>query len=341
MRPLRDAWSQLVERRLWPLALALALGVVAVPLVLAKQPAPGEASSAPARPVAPAAAAAGVGGPVPAVVRAVEEDAAGAPLRGRPKDPFRQQHVPRPASPSTGTGDGPSGMGDGGATAPGGGVDAPAPGAGGEDEPPEKTYRYASIDVRFGRAGTPLREIRDVPRLAPLPNAANPIVIFLGMRGDHETAVFMLSTDVHAQGDGRCVPSEKVCEAIELRLDDVAFLDVSAADGTVTQYELSVVAVELHETTSRTRAARAHARTSRSGRWLVRQRAATSAVASGLRFSLRSGTLEPVPGTFLERAERRRGEARERTAAGPRAAAGVRGGDGREPAAAPALVPAP
>lgn len=273
MRPVQDLWGQLVEKKLWPIALVLVAALVAVPLVLAKSPAPDSGQSAGGGPPV-AATAADLRTSDEAVVSVAEEQIEGVRLRGRVKDPFKQQHVP--AQPSAEGGSGPIGQPGAGSTTGGGdGSGDSGGGTGGDggtgDDAPE-TFTYASIDVAFGRAGTPLREIRNVPRLTPLPNASNPIVIFLGMRGDHETAVFMLSSDVHAQGDGRCVPSVKLCESIELRQDDVVFLDVRSADGSVVQYELSVVVVELHETTSKQQAKRSQARAARSRLWLERVR---------------------------------------------------------------------
>jgi hypothetical protein len=262
MRAIRDLWAQLVEKRLWPVALVLVLALVAVPLVLAKSPDPAaEEAAGDAPPVAAAAAAADLRDPgEPVVSVAVEIE--GAPLRGRSKNPFRQQHVPKEDDGAEGGG---AASGPTPVTGPGGGTTPPtlvddAP------QPEPETFTYASIDVRFGRAGASLREIGDVPRLTALPKAANPIVIFLGMRGDHETAVFLLSTDVHAQGvDLRCVPSVALCEAVELREGDVAFLDVRDEHGAITQYELDLVDVELHATTSESRASRTYARTSGPG----------------------------------------------------------------------------
>ncbi len=299
MKAVRDLWAQLVEKRLWPVALVLVVALVAVPLVLAKSPEPAaEQSDAP--PVAAAAAAADLrdpDGPVVSVAAAIE----GVPLRGRPKNPFRQQHVPKES--------GPEGRDSVPVEVPETGGDTGGPTDGddtGDEQPPPQTYRYASIDVRFGRAGGSLREIRDVPRLTALPKAANPIVIFLGMRGDHETAVFLLSTDVHAQGDGRCVPSIKLCEAIELRQDDVAFLDVRDENGVVTQYELDLVEVELHETTSKGKA---------SGTYASSSRAALPAKRRGTRLA-------------------RLGRAGETRRVGPQASAGATAG-------APTLTPLP
>lgn len=293
MSPVRELWSQLVEKRLWPLALVLVAALVAVPLVLARSASPAAddaASGAP--PVAAVAAAADLRAPGEPVISMAAE-VAGAPLRGSAKNPFVQQHVPKAQAAAGGDGaiEAPAAPGgDGGSGGDGGGA--------GDEQPPE-IYRYASIDVRFGRAGSPLREIRDVPRLTALPHASNPIVIFLGMRADHETAVFMLSTDVNAQGDGRCTPSPRLCEAIELRQDDVAFLDVRAQDGTVTQYELDLVAVEVHETTSKTKATGSYARSARADELLERvdrahgARQATPVASAGA--TPRAPSLTPLP----------------------------------------------
>lgn len=260
MRGLRDLWSELVERRLWPVALLLVAALVAVPVVLAKPAADEPATGADAPPAAAAARAADLRSAGEPVVSVAGGALAEVPLRGRAKNPFKQQHVPPRAAaeggtPATGAATAPAdtgGAGSGSGSGSGGGTGGS--GGGGDQGQAPQTYTYASIDVRFGRAGLPLRTIHDVPRLTPLPSAAQPIVIFMGMKADHETAVFMVSTDVHAQGEGTCVPSKKVCEAIELRRDQISLLDWAEPDGSVTQYELDLADVTLHETTSKAKA---------------------------------------------------------------------------------------
>lgn len=256
MRAIRDLWAEMVERRLWPVALVLAVALVAVPVVLAKQPAGGQAPAAAIDAPAVAPAAPAPGAPVVSVSAGGGGD---APMIGHWKDPFKAAPAPAGARPGTGTpavGGKPTGAGTGSS---GGGSGSSN---GGGAKPAPRTYVYASVDVHFGRAGNPLKEIKDVPRLAPLPSASDPIVIFMGTRSDHVTAVFMLSTDVQAQGDGRCVPSTKTCEAIELRRGGVALLDVTDANGFVTQYELDLDDVALHTTTSQSQASAAIARAS-------------------------------------------------------------------------------
>jgi hypothetical protein len=275
MRHVRDLLSDLVERRLWPVALLLVAALVAVPLLLAKSPSTTATSaSAPALP-----APAGGGAAEPAVSLATVTPQ-GAPLHGRARDPFRQQHVPHKAragapvsTPTTspGASNGSSGTSPSGSSKGSSGGATP-------HAPAPKTYLTVSIDVHFGKATSPhLHTHNDVPRLTPLPSATNPIVIFLGMRTDLKTAVFMVSSDVHAQGDGRCVPSRKDCETIELKEGQTTFLDVAAASGEVTQYELDLVKVTIHQTTSKAAAQAAYAHVSRAGAALLRHGANASA----------------------------------------------------------------
>jgi hypothetical protein len=306
MRPVRNVWNELVERRLWPVALLLVAALVAVPVLLAKSPPATTDAAAPAAVAAAASAAAPPSGePVVSVAQGDEPD---APLRGRAKNPFRQQHTVAESSATasatataTATGTTDSGSGNSGANG-GGRGDSGSGDAQPQPQPePQPTFAYASVDVRFGRAGQHLRAIRDVPRLTPLPSATNPIVVFLGTRRDRRTAVFLVSTDVHVQGLGQCVPSRSDCEAIELRDGDTAFLDVAAADGSVDQFELDLVGVTLHETTSKAVAQRAYARTSRVGRLLLGGSGRSSVQRRGhrqrvpFRWIARSGVLHIAP----------------------------------------------
>jgi hypothetical protein len=286
MRAVRGLVGELVERRLWPLALLLVLALVAVPLLLAKSPAQSADDAGPAleAPLASSAAAPEPAPPEETVVSVAQDGGPRAPLRGHAKNPFRQQHVQdedgaqvataATSEPSGGEG---SDASDGGQGSGGGGD---ASGGAQPSEPSQPSYVYTSIDVRFGHTGAPLQKLEDVRRLTPLPRTSHPVVIFLGMRHDRETAVFMLSTDVKVQGLGRCVPSRSVCEAIELRRGDTVLMHYTTTDGTVTQYELDLVDVVQHTTASQATASRAYARASRQGHRLLRRHARTSAGAA-------------------------------------------------------------
>lgn len=272
MSGLRALWADLVEKRLWPVAVLLLAALVAVPLLLSKAAANDSGEPRGLAPAAAAAAAASAGGDAgaggnvdaePTVVQ-LADGSDHAAMRGRAKNPFRPHLPPRRtregaalvagAGENAGNSGAEGGSGSGGDSGAngGGGSGGAAPGGasggrdgatgGGDGSPATPT---ATIDVRFGRAGTRLAEIADVPRLTPLPSEQQPIVIYLGLRRDRRTALFMISTDVRAQGDGRCVPSRTTCEAIELQAGQVAFLDHTADDGRITQYELDLTAVRV------------------------------------------------------------------------------------------------
>jgi hypothetical protein len=101
--------------------------------------------------------------------------------------------------------------------------------------------------VRFGEQGTK-RRAREIGRLTPLPDTEDPYLVYMGTPEDKNTAVFLLSTDVTATGDGVCRPRRSTCESVELRKGQTEYLEVTADDGTVTRYRLDLVRVERGET---------------------------------------------------------------------------------------------
>ncbi len=287
---LRDLRSELVEKRLWPVALLLIAALVAVPLVLAKsapdsspsQPDPVAAASAPADPPATA---------VPAVSLATTPGK-GARLRGHAKNPFRQQHVPPKPSTATSKATGAggtttSGAGSGGATSP----------AHAHSKSPSKTYLTASVDVNFGKSAGDLKLYRDLAKLTLLPSASNPIAVFLGVRSGQKTAVFLISTDTHAQGDGSCSPSPKDCEKVTLKEGDVEILDFTGANGAVTEYELDLVKLTIKQTNSKQLVQSAGIATVHTARKAVRKAARKAARSARAHAAIRAsawGSLTPI-----------------------------------------------
>jgi hypothetical protein len=302
MSSFRTILSDLVEKRLWPVAVLLLVALVAVPLVLARSPADSSETTA----TTPVAAAAAAGVPTEPAVSVVGESSSDAPLRGRAKNPFKQQHVPPKSKTADGGGTAPVGTppADSGASAPGSGGDGSSSGgAPSAPSAPPKTYSMATVDVRFGPATGPRHTHKDLPRLRALPSANRPIVVFLGMRKGLDTAVFLISSDVHVQGEGSCTPSRAECTAVELREGDVVLLDVAAANGRVTQYELDLRKITVSKTTSKTDAEHVYARVSRAGARMLarRNRVSASNTAAGrperipYRYAVARGVLHIAP----------------------------------------------
>jgi hypothetical protein len=236
MSPVRNAIAELVDRRLWPLAVVLAAAVVAIPVLLTKHP----SSSAPASSVAAT--------PAPAAGQpAVElQTSDGGPVVGKVRNPFNQQHVPK-ASTSTNPANalGPAHASTG-STAGTSNGSASSPSSGGSVSTPPVTHRTptrsstpgAVLEVRFGLANGARRKY-DVSPGSPLPSATNPLLVYLGQAKGGQSS-FLVSSDAQPQGDGRCEPDRSICSTLYLRAGDTEFFDVTGVGGTV-QYELEVL----------------------------------------------------------------------------------------------------
>ena len=246
MNALRGLLRDLVERKLWPVAVLLLVAALAVPLYLGRSSS--DAADAPL-PVPAAQDAAKTSKAAVTLADAAADDA----RPGSVHNPFKQLHVPKATdtktakpAPSAGT---PSSSGGSGSTGSDGSV--PPVGSGGSGgtgttTPPKPagdpldTYH---LTLRFGHAdAATLKTYPDVARLSPLPTADNPFFVYTGVLKDGKTAVFLLSSDATATGDGHCRPSAKSCQTIEVKEGDTEFFDLTVA-GQPIQYQLDVVRV--------------------------------------------------------------------------------------------------
>ena len=222
---LLDVWNDLREKRLAPVAVLLAVGLVAVPLLLGG----GGGSSADSAPAS--APAAQPKQQAPLVKAAEEAKGEGSDLGVfDPKDPFEPAVKPPPAGSGTATvaePDKPSAGKDGGSSSeekpsPEGGAPGPggAPGNAPAAPPTEgrKSYTWVA-DVRFGRAGRERRH-RGITRLTILPSAGNPVLVFMGVTADRKRAVFLLDSTSSQAGEGTCKPSGRACSFLYLSSGD-------------------------------------------------------------------------------------------------------------------------
>jgi hypothetical protein len=136
---------------------------------------------------------------------------------------------------------------------------------------PKRRYELYSLVVRFGDSTSDHLDRMTLPRLKPLPSAADPILVYLGVTKDEKGAIFMLDSSVRAEGDGVCRPSQADCDTIELREGDTEFFDVLDATGEPTdQFELDLVKIRRTTTSSAAKAARFRAKVSEAGRKVLR-----------------------------------------------------------------------
>jgi hypothetical protein len=240
-----DTWRQLVQRRLWPVALLLLGALVAVPFFLSKSPEPAPVATAPATGNAKASAASA--DPIVSMV-SDEDGAATRRSLGTRHNPFaasgpKKKVKKEKAVKTSDTGSQPAEGTSGEAPSSGGGIPAPttppAPAA------PTKTIPAYSIDVRFGSSSDSELPRRTVERDEALPNEDEPVLVYLGVKNGGKTAVFMLSEGLTATGDGTCTPKE-TCETIELQAGETEFFDLQGDENT--QYQLDVVKIHKHAT---------------------------------------------------------------------------------------------
>ena len=244
---LKSLWADLVEKNLWPIAMALLVALVAVPVVL------GSGGEAPFD--ATALGATGATGGLGAQAQVVLDEP-GATRRdrgGKLRDPFKQKPVPATgtsgatgtpaaaASTATLTAPTPEPSKATGGTAPATG----ATGSGGSPIPtPESRSRIPGLseyvtEIRLGEAGD-ARTPRTVARLTPMPSTDQPSFVYLGVLSDRRTAVFLLSSDVKPSGRATCRPSKTLCETIEMRAGQTAKLTVTGDEDSVTRFTLTV-----------------------------------------------------------------------------------------------------
>jgi hypothetical protein len=220
---LLDLWHDLRAKRLWPVAALLAVGLVAVPVVLTKA-----AVTPPAKPVQQPAESASDQDKLKALASVKLDDVAAG--RGSSLDtfdasnPFDPPKLAKdkpgddaPSSVSSEQGDAaPTSGGDtvstGGDT-PSTGGDAPstggdAPSTGG-DTPTTAQYRYV-VDLTFMANGRK-RKVRGMERLGMLPSESSPLLIFLGVSPDAGDAVFMVDSTLETAGEGTCRPRASEC----------------------------------------------------------------------------------------------------------------------------------
>jgi hypothetical protein len=247
----RNILHDLVEKRLWPVALALCAALIAIPMLMKKDaPVPTGSSS----------------GPSTATLADASVEAVDSPARarldvGKERNPFQpnKPKVTRAQEPSnsTPTETTPTDVASSGSGSDTGSLDTGGGGGGGGGtptdttpttpdttpipEPPAPGEMAWTLDVQFGKDGDtkPLKAV--LPGRA-LPSTSDPVLIYLAAVDDGKGARFLVSSDARPQGDGKCKPSEKTCTEITLMKGDTAFFDV-AKDDTTVQYELELTDV--------------------------------------------------------------------------------------------------
>jgi hypothetical protein len=243
MNVITDTLRGLVRRKLWPVALLLVGALVAVPMMLAKDPEP--------MAVAPAPRAAKDAGLSATFVTAADDQEVTERRRvlGAKKDPFEPAPLPK-AKKKTKKADSEktadktdegaakdAGTAGGGLTAPK--IEPPAT----EPPAPKEMLPRHAIKVAFGTVDGGLSE-QTVERLTVLPSEESPLLVYQGVEDGGKVAVFELTGSVVAQGDGSCEPTPEDCQILKLRAGETEFLTFSdTGEETDAQYQLELVKI--------------------------------------------------------------------------------------------------
>jgi hypothetical protein len=236
-----DLYEDLKDRHLLPLVVVLLIAIPAAPILLH-----GKGSEpAPAPSTAGLPSAGGTGG---AQLTVVSDNPGLRDYKRRlghlqQKNPFKQHFTaPRVAGARLGTtttttstaATSTSGVtsASGGSlpsVSPAPGSDAPVPvgsppassGGTGNGGGPTKVkvqtkFVHYEVDLRAGTPGK-TKKRRGVHELQMLPNAKNPVAVFMGVSGDGKRAMFLVSSEVTSTfGDVRCGFGDSSCQLVEL-----------------------------------------------------------------------------------------------------------------------------
>jgi len=200
---------ELVDKRLWPIAVVLVVALLAVPVMLSRGGDDPASDDAP--PVADASAEAGAT-KVPAVK--ITGPPSVRSRSGQVRDPFRRTPdktatatTPSSAAPAVASG----GTASPTAAAPGGTTETATNGV----------DTTKTIDVRFGKADS----MRRIPRLkagTDLPGGKDAVVRFAGVVAGTERARFVAVSGVIGQtsGDAKCLKKDDTCYALDMKAGD-------------------------------------------------------------------------------------------------------------------------
>ncbi|MEA2224295.1 MAG: hypothetical protein QOH83_2671 [Solirubrobacteraceae bacterium] len=212
---------ELVDKRLWPIAVVLLVALLAVPVMLSRGDDDPASDDAP--PVADASAGAGAT-KVPAVTITGPPSVRSRP--GQVRDPFRRTPV-KLATATT-----PSS-----AASAGGGTAAPSAAA--PDMPTDRVDTTKTIDVRFGKADN-LRRMPHLEAGTELPAGQNGVVRYAGVVAGTQQARFVAVDGVigKTDGDAKCYGKDGGCNVFDMKAGDKQTFIVEGVN-----YEIEIVSV--------------------------------------------------------------------------------------------------
>lgn len=274
MNILRDALRDLRERRLWPIAAALLLALIAVPAFLSST-----AASTPAPSLPSSQTPASTGPAVPVV--SVSNTPTHSKLTGRARNPFKPQgSTPNAGSKTSSTAKKTSSSSSGNSstvksttTTSSSATTPPAPTTTTTTTTPAPTAPTGLSDsesynvaLSINNASGGLNAIPSVERLSVLPNPSHPLLVELGVLKGGKRALFAVQPGAVVHGPGRCTPGPIDCQILSLAQGQVESLKRVGAASSVL---FAVTAITAQQHGSATAATKLRDKESDAGRQLL------------------------------------------------------------------------
>jgi hypothetical protein len=272
--------ADLREKRLWPVAAALVVALVAVPVLLSS----GGSSGVPVAAAPPVAAPSGAVPALPAV--SVTATPSHARLTGKRRDPFTQQVKSKSTTAKTATSKtsskSKSSSGSAGTTkksaasttsgAVGGSTTTvtSTPTSTTTPAQPAPTGLTASqayhVAISMTVATGDVRAVDPVERLSLLPSDQEPRLIELGVQNGGHRVLFVVQPATIVRGPGRCTPGPIDCEIVSLAPNQIEWVGASGPSGIANVALMAVTAINAADYSSPAAADRARTATSAAGR---------------------------------------------------------------------------
>ena len=286
----RNMLKELLERKLWPIALVLVIALVAVPVLLTKK-APTDIVTPPTGPLPYSS-----GTTLPAI--SAQTSPGSSNLAGTGRNPFTPQHVattstitttiPTITTPTTGASTGTTSVGSGGSSTGSGSSGAtvapattptvsttptkPAPTTPPKPAPttltPTQSYH---VSLALTEANGNLNTIDPLERLSILPNKQQPMLIDLGVLQGGKSMLFVVEPGTVVSGAGTCTPGPIDCEILTLKPGQTAGISKETGSGTTPVALLAVNSISFDQHPSVAAANKARETASEVGRQLLNQ----------------------------------------------------------------------
>jgi hypothetical protein len=313
MSPVRKLVDDLVEKRLWPVALLLVVALIAIPVLIgggSGDTSSTNLSAAPASaPVADATPAVELIGPPAVRTRA-----------GKVRDPFRRKAAKAPdsAAKPAATSSSPAPSGSTGAATKSGGSSSSSKATGSAPTTSKPKATKPAVRVPIVRVDPAVAlaarsvyqtavHLKDanhdythaLDRLAVLGDPASPALQYIGVSPGGEYAIFLLGPAATASGEaGACVVADP-CRAIGLRKGDKLEVEVARPNAAPLHYAVKVTSLRRVTKSTATRAQRVRDHVARRGKTILRalsQDPATAAALDELRYSRATGIVALIAG---------------------------------------------